>query len=471
MKIDQLKETTEASFKSKNYVLDLRNLGADEYLQSGTIPFLIKMWQNKTNAEETADAITKRWNLITEKYGLSQQRDFYRDVLGLAPYVENDDELRAAAQRLIRLRNIILSVTIPIGVLALILALVVAKQRHTIKYHTRDVENAPKSGPIALIFTDIEDSTALWETNKHAMQKSLGIHHNIIRSLIDKYEAYEVKTVGDSFMIATNSADKAVQLANDIQEYLLHQDWPLELATMPSSCISYFPRPRRMNSDIEPRLMFKGVRVRIGVHMGHYEIGQSEDGEIQVLHDKVVKGFDYYGPVVNTAARIEDAAFGGQTMISKDIFDALSLEVKTACSITEIGDLTLRGVKDQVFVYSVLPESLRGRRFHGVFRRKSSNDSITSYANNKLSFKNVDIMTLTPVELQRGMKQMQIMIRVLEEKLKDYEEKERSAQEDVKDEKQSSSSIESDDDISYGGIDDEDEVEVKPLVKFDMDLS
>ena len=66
---------------------------------------------------------------------------------------------------------------------------------------------------------------------------------------------------------------------------------------------------------------------------------------------------------------------------------------------------------------------------------------------------------------------MQIMIRVLEEKVKDYEEKERSAQEDVKDEKQSFSYIESDDDISYGGIDDEDEVEVKPLVKFDMDLS
>ena len=213
------------------------------------------------------------------------------------------------------------------------------------------------------------------------------------------------------------------------------------------------------------------MRVRIGVHMGHYEIGQSEDGEIQVLHDKVVKGFDYYGPVVNTAARIEDAAFGGQTMISKDIFDVLSLEVKTACSINEIGELTLRGVKDQVFVYSVLPESLRGRRFHGVFRRKSSNDSISSYANNKLSFKNVDIMTLTPVELQRGMKQMQIMIKVLEEKVKDYEEKERSAQEDVKDEKQSFSYIESDDDISYGGIDDEDEVEVKPLVKYDMDLS
>ena len=419
--LPMLKETTEMSFLNKNYVLDLRVLGSEKYQEEGSMPHLIKMWKGETSVEKTAEIITDTWNRVTETFGLKQQRDFYRDYLGLSPYIDPSDGLEEARQRLLRLRRIILSVTIPIGILAILLTIVVAKQRHTIKYHTRDVRNAPKVGTVAIIFTDIEDSTALWETNKHAMQKSLDIHNNVIRSLIDKYEAYEVKTVGDSFMIATNCPNKAVMLANDIQEMLISQDWPLELATMPSSCISYFPRPRRTNTVEPPRLMFKGLRVRVGVHMGHHQddMSKAHDGEIQILHDKVSKGFDYYGPVVNTAARIEDAAFGGQTMISKVIYDVISEEVKSESHVGIVGSLDLRGVTEPVFLYSVLPLSLRGRKFHGVYRRKETSDSLTTVSMwaSRSSVLTTDVMSLTPVELQKGMKQLQAQNVSLKEEL------------------------------------------------------
>jgi class 3 adenylate cyclase len=409
-----LKETTEFSFLNDNYVLDLRNLGAEEYQEAGTMPHLIEMWRGEASVTQTAQAITDSWNAITEKYGLTEQRDFYRKVLGLPKYVEpiNGDQ-EEAKKRLDRLRTIILSVTIPIGVLALLLGLVVAKQRHTLKYHTRDVKNAPTSGTIALLFTDIEDSTALWETDRDAMQKSLTIHNNVIRKLIDHYDAYEVKTVGDSFMIAVDSADKAVQLANDIQEDLVHADWPLQLATMPSSCTSFFPQRRNsiIGNPDPARIMFKGLRVRIGIHVGQSHIGETmDDKEIETVYDKVTKGFDYFGPIVNTAARIEDAAFGGQTMVSNDVHMGLSEDVKSDCHINIIGNLELKGVKDEMCVHSVLPISLRGRKFNGVYRRRSSlaDSLVTSKSRN--SYTESDVMSLTPVELQKGMLTLQNMV-------------------------------------------------------------
>ena len=47
--------------------------------------------------------------------------------------------------------------------------------------------------------------------------------------------------------------------------------------------------------------VWNGLRVRVGVHFGH--------GDIKL--DPVSQGYDYYGTVVNTAARVEGVAHGG----------------------------------------------------------------------------------------------------------------------------------------------------------------
>lgn len=222
----------------------------------GLLPHLLLHWSGVASASQTADAITKSWNEVTEKYGLKEQRSLYRSILDL-PAIEDDDALSTSA---------ILSFVIPIGLIVVMLLVIVMKQRHVIKYKTRDVNSAPKSGQVALLFTDVEGSTSLWDSSKSAMSKALEIHHNIIRECIDRHKAYEVKTIGDAFMIATNSADKACLLANDIQMKLLRApDWPLELATHPSSCVSYFVNKRKRKRAGEtgnsmPKPMFKGLR-------------------------------------------------------------------------------------------------------------------------------------------------------------------------------------------------------------------
>ena len=415
--LEMLKQTTEFSFLNENYVLDLRNLGASAYQQRGTIPHLLKWCRGVIDAQETANEITKSWNAITRQYGLAEQRSFYRNVLGLPEYVDSGKE-----RNLAKLENIIVGVTIPFGVIALFLSFIVAKQRHTIKFQTREVNNAPKTGTIALIFTDIEGSTILWEMDKRAMQKALEIHHNVIRNCIEKYQAYEVKTVGDAFMIAVDSADKAVLLANDIQWNLLNEEWPLELAAMPPSCVEYF---RLIPQSKEPpKPMFKGLRVRIGVHIGEYSSNVETGGQIQVTHDSVTKGYDYYGSAVNAAARIEDVGFGGQTVISQAVHDALSVEVKSSCVLDCIGEVELRGVQEKLILYTCLPKPLRGRRFQGIYRRKQSIDHVYDAVKvERVSYRDVDVMTLTPVELQEGMKQLLETISSLETKLSSYEEK------------------------------------------------
>lgn len=54
------------------------------------------------------------------------------------------------------------------------------------------------------------------------------------------------------------------------------------------------------------RVIFKGLRVRMGVHVG----------EARCSKDPITRCWEYYGPPVNAAARITSMAHGGQILIS-----------------------------------------------------------------------------------------------------------------------------------------------------------
>ena len=68
---------------------------------------------------------------------------------------------------------------------------------------SRDNSCAPKDSgaPVCVLFTDIQASTALWGAHPEAMSAALDVHHAVIRKLIKKHKCYEVKTVGDCFMV------------------------------------------------------------------------------------------------------------------------------------------------------------------------------------------------------------------------------------------------------------------------------
>ncbi|CCD15409.1 unnamed protein product [Trypanosoma congolense IL3000] len=250
--------------------------------------------------------------------------------------------------------------SVPLILILLFIALLVVLVRFIFR-DSRDNHCAPKepSDPVTLIFTDIESSTALWAAHPELMPDAVEAHHQLIRSLIVRYGCYEVKTVGDSFMIACRSPLAAVQLAGDLQRCFLHHDWgttalddsyrEFELQKAEED-VEYKPPTAHLDPCVY-RELWNGLRVRVGIHTGLCDI----------RHDEVTKGYDYYGRTSNMAARTESVANGGQVLLTRAAYLALSTVEREHVSVTSLGAIALRGVPDPVKMYQL--EAVPGRKF------------------------------------------------------------------------------------------------------------
>ncbi|EPY35646.1 adenylate cyclase [Strigomonas culicis] len=245
-------------------------------------------------------------------------------------------------------------------------------------YHNNDAistESTEQSGnsTFCLIFTDIEGSSKLWQKNPQAMGIAVKQHNRLIRSLIKKYEAYEVKTVGDSFIIAAKDIFVGVKIALAIQ---------LELMRM-APIAPHF----EMLENTEGRgdaSCWDSRTLRVSIGLEHCT-------EATATYDTVHERYDYYGPSVNRCARIESAACGGQILLSRQSFEALKaipdfrsevcdpyfrgLEILTTSpihdnlglnhfvSVSDAGVVSLKGIGHSVQLVSMVPSCLSGRQF------------------------------------------------------------------------------------------------------------
>jgi class 3 adenylate cyclase len=134
------------------------------------------------------------------------------------------------------------------------------------------VHPAP-DGTVTLMFSDIEDSTVLNESlGDQSWQELLRKHNALIREQIRAHDGFEVKTMGDGFMVAFQSAKKGLECAIAIQRaFAAHNA-----------------------ADGEH------VKVRIGLHAGE---AIKEDG-------------DFYGKNVVMASRVAGKAVGGEILVS-----------------------------------------------------------------------------------------------------------------------------------------------------------
>ena len=88
-------------------------------------------------------------------------------------------------------------------------------------------------GTVTILFTDVVGSSSLATTlGDEAAQELMRAYGRIVREGIEKHEGYEVKTIGDAFMVAFNSCVRAVACSCDIQRGLawhnrLHPEHPL----------------------------------------------------------------------------------------------------------------------------------------------------------------------------------------------------------------------------------------------------
>jgi predicted ATPase/class 3 adenylate cyclase len=185
-------------------------------------------------------------------------------------------------------------------------------------------EGAP-TGIITLMFTDIEDSTALWERMGERFRPVLDRHNERIRALISQWEGYEVKSQGDSFMVAFGRGTDAVQCALEIQRELAAQAWPPEVGEL---------------------------KVRIGMHAGEPFLGYDAAGRA-----------DYFGPMVNRAARLAAAGHGGQILLSAATRDIVHGALAADVTLTDLGQHRLRGLEQSEHLFEVRHPGLLPRSF------------------------------------------------------------------------------------------------------------
>jgi class 3 adenylate cyclase/ribosomal protein L24E len=211
----------------------------------------------------------------------------------------------------------------------------------------RDQRKKGRKGPegeVTLVFTDVQDSTSLWEMSSTVMQKSLKIHNEEIRKVIEEINGFEVKTEGDAFMCAFDTAIDAINFALLVQIRLMEAKWPEEVFKHKSGKIE-------MDGD---KPMFKGFRVRMGIHTGNpiVEIDPTTERE------------DYFGPMVNRSARVESQAKGGMIVISNSTYEKIKeKEFLFPIFMKDMGEVTLKGLKTPEHIRMILPESLSKRNF------------------------------------------------------------------------------------------------------------
>jgi adenylate cyclase len=213
-------------------------------------------------------------------------------------------------------------------------------------------EVPPPQGQVALVFTDIKNSTSLWENHPDAMRAAIAIHNALMRRSLRMFYGYEVKTEGDAFMVAFRTVNEALRWCLDIQVKLLDCDWPTELIET-NDCKPVYGE----NNE----LLYRGLSVRMGIHYGT-PICQP---------DPTTRRMDYFGGFVARTSRICGCADGGQIFISQQVMEIYNekLEEEVAYEIEpeilEIGEKSLKGISTPEFLYVVYPRIVAAR-FHSV---------------------------------------------------------------------------------------------------------
>src|SRR6516164_1672603 len=160
---------------------------------------------------------------------------------------------------------------------------------------------AAPSGVVTFLFTDVEGSTRRWENDAQAMRAALVVHDKVLRTVIEAYDGFLFSHTGDGFVAAFASPMSAVNAAIDAQREL-------------------------------------GLPVRMGLATGEAEL---RDG-------------DYFGTVLNRAARVMAAGHGGQILLADSTAGLLS-----GVDLIDLGPRRLRDLASSVQVFQVQAEGLR----------------------------------------------------------------------------------------------------------------
>lgn len=151
------------------------------------------------------------------------------------------------------------------------------------------------TGILTFLFTDIEGSTRRWEADPESMRAALASHDVVLKDAIESHAGWLFKHTGDGMCAAFTSTRAAVEAAIAAQR-------ALELP------------------------------VRMGIATGEAEHRRG----------------DYFGVVLNHAARVMSAGHGGQILI-----DGVTAGLMSGIDLEALGERRLRDIAAPVAIYQV----------------------------------------------------------------------------------------------------------------------
>lgn len=217
-------------------------------------------------------------------------------------------------------------------------------------------EIPPPRPPCSFVFTDIKDSTKIWNHKSNAMRIAIKQHYETVRRLLRIHRGYEMKNEGDSFVIAFQNPFAALRFCIAVQEHLLNFEyWPQEI-------LNFIPT-KPVYSEDGKTLLYRGLSLRMGIHHG------MADDAI----DLVANRMDYHGIDIAIASRIMNTADGGQINISDVVYEMISQALEggnkevnmqnslPSIKIHNLGHRPIKGLDSTINVHAVYPQALAER--------------------------------------------------------------------------------------------------------------
>jgi predicted ATPase/class 3 adenylate cyclase len=183
---------------------------------------------------------------------------------------------------------------------------------------------------VTFLFTDLVSSTRLWEEQPDAMRAALARHDQLLSKAVEAHGGARIKGTGDGLHAVFPSAEAGVRAAVDAQLALGAEEW----------------------GPVGP------LRVRMGLHTG---VAEERDG-------------DYFGPVLNRAARLMSAGHGGQVLCSQATADLVRDSLPGAMELVDLGEHSLRDL--------ARPERVFQLGYPGLVREFPRLSSLDAFAGN-----------------------------------------------------------------------------------------
>jgi predicted ATPase/class 3 adenylate cyclase len=174
-------------------------------------------------------------------------------------------------------------------------------------------------GTVTFLLTDVERSTALWETAADRAERAIGRQRELVVAAVASHGGARPEEQGesDSLVAAFGSASDAVAAALDAQRALVAEAWPDGLV----------------------------IRVRMGIHTGEAHLRDPRN---------------YTGVALHRCARLRDIAHGGQTILSSVTAAIVGDALPHGAWLDDLGMIQLRDLSLPERVFELRHRELAG---------------------------------------------------------------------------------------------------------------